>query len=771
MRGPGHVQRHAPHAAAIAGDASAMALAAAALAALCLAVAGFVASAPVAPAGEPLPAQISKADAAPPRAPVRAAETMTLRAARLRTALATLDGLQVRLDWPADAAEGRLRLQASRVDAPSLGYAWRELDWQCALARDGAGGWRCDGPLRGAGLEPSRLSVELGTGFTEVELRSGESRIGLERLAATPDDTRIDLAAVPVAWAQALLSQAWADGRFGAGRLDGRLDIRAPGDGPLQVRGRLRIAGMGLDTPDASIAAAGLGAQLDLDYSARGTRSRLSIDGTLTSGELLAGSAYVALPASPVALRIRAEGDDTGWRLPQLLWADGDSLRAQGSAALAADGTLRTLDLTLDSADLSALPKRYLSGWLGGYGVADLALRGQLKAKIGLDPSGLRSFDAELRAVDVVDGRGRFGFDGLDGDLRFSAGAPVESALRWRGGRLHTLEFAEAALPLRSADGEIALGAPVRFAVAGGHLRFDRFRLRPPQGGQGLQSEFALGVEDLRLGQISEAFGWPAFRGTVSGDIPGGRFAADRLEFEGGLKMQVFDGEVRLSSLEMERPFGVAPTLSADVELDDLDLLAVTEVFDFGSISGRLDGEVRALRLVDWTATEFDARLWTVPMRGVKQRISQRAVQNISSVGDSSFVTSLQGRLIAFFDDFGYRRIGIACRLRNEVCTMAGLDGIAGQRSAADVFTDAAEHASAAPPPGRGQAGGAEASSRQASIGQESRSRVGSGPFTIVAGAGVPRLNVVGHNRSVDWPTLLERLAAISSGESTPVVE
>src|SRR3546814_1738237 len=93
-----------------------------------------------------------------------------------------------------------------------------------------------------------------------------------------------------------------------------------------------------------------------------------------------------------------------------------------------------------------------------------------------------------------------------------------------------------------------------------------------------------------------------------------------------------------------------------------------------------------------------------------------------SRVGDASFAGSLQARLIGLVDDFGYSRIGGSCRLANQVCAMGGL------------------HSS------------------------------GDG-FTIVEGAGIPRLDVVGFNRNVDWPTLVERLAAVGSGDVKPVFD
>src|SRR3546814_14714806 len=97
------------------------------------------------------------------------------------------------------------------------------------------------------------------------------------------------------------------------------------------------------------------------------------------------------------------------------------------------------------------------------------------------------------------------------------------------------------------------------------------------------------------------------------------------------------------------------------------------------------------------------------------------AVQNISGVGDASFAGSLQARLIGLFHDFGYSRIGISCRLAHQVCAMGGLPS-SGDR------------------------------------------------FTLVDGAGIPRPDVVEFNLYVHWPTLLDRLAAVGSGDANHVL-
>lgn len=651
------------------------------------------------------------------------ARTLQARIAKVTTAVATLEDVGVHLDWPAQATQGELVLTARRLDAPDLGYRYRDLRWRCRLQRNGANGWRCAGDLRGGRGQPLRLAFAFDAAGTDATLARGSARIGLQRRAATPDLTSLDLTRVPVVWAQALLARAWKDAQLQSGTLDGRLSVRARPRTPLRVDGRLDVAGLGLETPDGRIAAENLGGRFDIDWRKTPQLATVAIDGRLRGGQFLVGNTYVALPATPVAVQVQGrQRPGEGWQLPQLSWRDGTALVAEGSAAFAADASLRALDLQLSSGDVSPLRERYLSGWLGLLGMADLELAGAFDATVRVADGRLQNASANLDDIDLRDPQGRFRFDGLSGTPRFSVGAPVSGEVRWRGGQLYGLDFAAARLPIDSRDGVLTLRDAVTVPMLGGSLRFDGMRLRPRSGDAGADIGFGLTLDGLDIGQLAQALGWPAFRGVLSGRIPTGRYANERLEFDGGLSMQLFDGRVEVSQLSMERPFGVAPTLSADLAIDDLDLLALTEVFGFGSITGRLDGRIDDLRLVDWTATAFDAQLYTDGRRGVRQRISARAVQNISSVGDASFVNTLQGRLIGFFDDFGYRRIGIACRLANEVCQMGGL------RSAGNTFT-------------------------------------------IVDGAGLPRLTVIGHNRRVDWPTLVERLLAVGKGDVKPVVQ
>ncbi|MCD9028447.1 AsmA-like C-terminal region-containing protein [Luteimonas sp. BDR2-5] len=655
------------------------------------------------------------------------AQAVRARIERIATPVATLEDVRVELARPAGAGHGRLRLQAGRVDAGELGYAYRDLAWECPLQRvrvdDADVRWLCDGEIRSGRGAPLRLAVDLGAATTDATLAGAGATLALHRDAATPDLTTLDLRRVPVQWAQALVAQAWTAAQLQRGSVDGRVRVEAPADRPLHVDARLALRGVALETDDGSVAADGVGGDFEIDLRLPAGATQARLDGQLQGGELLFGNAYIALPETPVAVGFdlaRSDGQD--WQLPRLHWRDGAALTVDGSARLSPEFDIRALALEVASTDAGALPARYLSGWLGLAGLSGLALRGGFDATLVLADGELDAVALRMHALDLEDSGGRFRFDALNGDIRYAAGAPVRSAFAWQGGTLYGLPFDAAAWSLQSGQGRLTLREPVALSLLDGEIGFESLVIEPPTGGTGLRVQTALRLDGLDIGVLAKSLDWPPFEGQLSGSIPAVRYADNRIDFDGGLSVQLFVGRIDVSQLSIERPFGVAPTVTSDLDLIGLDLHAMTNVFGFGSISGRLHGRIAGLRLVDWTATAFDAELHTEPVRGVRQRISQRAVQNISSVGDASFVTSLQGRLIGLFDDFGYRRIGVACRLRNEVCRMGGL------RSAENTFT-------------------------------------------IVEGAGLPRLNVVGINRNVDWPTLVERLGAVAGGDVDPVFD
>lgn len=652
-----------------------------------------------------------------------AARELVLRADTVRTGAATLEQVEVRLAWPEGAATGELRLDAGRLSAPLLGYDVRGLAWICPLTRAAAGEWRCDGGLAQAGRRRGRLTLAVSPAALDAVLALGPRRVAVGTRAVAPGQVRLELARLPVAWLQAFLSRQWPEGQWTAGEAGGRLDLDLSQPERLAARGRLALTGLGLETPTGWLAAAGVDASLNFAFESAPSDTRVQATLTTQGGEFLAQSFYARLPATPVRIEVEARRPGGGgWRLSRLAWLDPGVLEAEGSAALASDASLRELDLQLRLGELALARDRYLSGVLAPAGFPDLVLSGGAEVTLQVAGGAARSLDARLRDVNAVDPRQRFILSGVGGDLRWRAGdEAMDSALGWRSAALFGIGLGPVRFDLRSAGGELALRAPAAMDVLGGRVALEHLRWWPPD--EEANARFALGVrlDDLDLGSLSQRLGWPPFTGKLGGRIPSARYARGVLTLDGGLAMQAFGGTVALSDLVMERPFGIAPTLSADVAIDDVDLEPMTAAFGFGSITGRLDGRIAGLRMVDWSPVAFDARLRSDPAWRGRRRISQRAVEDISRVGGAGLMAGLQAQALRLFDDFGYKRLGLACRLRDNVCRMDGVD------SAGD-------------------------------------------GYTIVEGAGLPRIQVVGFRRRVDWPTLVARLKAVTEGQ-VPVVQ
>jgi len=547
------------------------------------------------------------------------AHAVSARIAQMDAPGVVLHDIEVRLHWPEDAPEGVLSVRIGRADVAMLAEPFLQLDWQCPLRR--GRGWQCDGVVHGSGQAPLRLAVDLSDVAAVVQLEDGPAHIRLRRDGATPDLTRIDLINVPLAWLQSWLTQVWPAARLGAGQLEGELQVITPADAPLQIETAFTLNDAVLEAGAGEIAAVGVGLQAELTVAIGEHERHIEASAALHGGEALIGNAYLDLPQTPVALDIHAQQNGTqGWQLAKFIWRDGDVLDVQGTLGLTEDARLNTLNLHLRSDDISPWPERYLSGWLGLAGLTGLQVNGALDVEIDLSADGLERLDARLDAVNLRDPQARFSLKGLDAHLTQAVSGQYDGTLRWQSGAIGGITFGAAQWPLYSNDGMLNLTDPVEVDVLNGRILLHPFGLRLPHAGRGVQLDFGLHLQQLDLAPLSTALGWPAFRGHLSGSIPVVRYIGDWLYLDGGLSMAIFDGRIDITDLVMERPFGVAPTLSVDLTLMNLDLMAITEVFDFGSISGRLDGRIDGLRLLDWRPTAFNAELHTVAGRGVRQR-------------------------------------------------------------------------------------------------------------------------------------------------------
>ncbi|KZC37663.1 MULTISPECIES: hypothetical protein [Rhodanobacter] len=631
-----------------------------------------------------------------------------------------LQGVSLRLDE--EAAGGlRLRLSAEQADVPAMGWRRLGLNLDGNLQRDARLRWSLDGNVRLAGapggaLSDARVNILLSEAANTllVDITQGKAHASTALPLDRPTHAQISLDNLPAGWLQGLLGTVWS-GRPTGGRLDAELalDLRDPG---LQSSGQFSVAKLGFDTPGGTLAGQGLDGNGRFSLDTTAGPARIELDSTLRRGELLLGPIYVRLPDHPVQLALHASAQSGTFELSHLRLNDTDALQLDGALAFDAKGALRSLRLDHLRATFPAAYQRYGEAWLSTLGLRDMRIAGQLSGSLDLRADGPHAFAFTTEGLNLADADGRLAVEGLQGGLDWASdGERPATTLGWRSLQFHRLTHGAAQSRWQSRGGTLGLQQPLLVPVLEGQLRIGQLDWRPAAAeGQRLAASLALTGVDMAA--FSRAMGWPAFPGTLAGAIPSLRWVDDRFELAGGLSASVFGGFVDVTALSLQQPFGATPVLTGDITLKQLDLAAITSVFDFGSITGPLDGSIEDLRLVNWSPVAFKASL----LAGTGGRISQRAVNNLTSVGGGGIAAGLQGAVLKLFKSFGYKRIGLNCTLQGTLCKMSGLEA-----------TDDG--------------------------------------YTIVEGSGLPRLQVVGHQTQVDWPTLVRRLQDAIHGEAPQI--
>ena len=505
------------------------------------------------------------------------------------------------------------------------------------------------------------------------------------------------------------------------GTLSGHGTIRRPESSETtSATAEMTLTGLGFDNADGTVAGAELGLTLSASGEIGDKAVTFEVDLAPSGGEALFGSLYLNFAQARPRLQLAGNLAGEVLAVESAELTDGELL----SLSLSGEGNLSSLaagrwTVELDHLLFPEVYDRYLANLVQALGLGRFDLAGKVRGRMELAEAELAHATLDIRSVDVRDSAGRFAFEALDGLVDYSAeGDSVDSALAWDRAGIYQVEIAPGEARFFLAANEFQLLQPLRLGIFDGAATI-RTLAFSDYGSAEMTLDFEADIEPISLRPVTEALEWPPLNGTLSGEIPRVRLRDEIVEVGGAIELAVFDGTVRFEKLRLERLFGVLPTLAGDLILTNLDLRQMTGAFSFGEIRGRVEGGLRNLRLLDWQPVAFDMTLKTPENDRSTHRISQRAVDNLTSIGGGPTAV-LSSTFLRFFEDFGYERLGIACRLRNNVCSMAGV------RPAPD------------------------------------------GGYYIVEGSGIPRIDVIGYSREVDFQQLIRRVkAATEAGSPT----
>jgi hypothetical protein len=456
-----------------------------------------------------------------------------------------------------------------------------------------------------------------------------------------------------------------------------------------------------------------ISAQAKAELTSQPLRFESKVSGT--QGQALAGPVVLDFSTNPLSLAARGTFRAQLLAIETFESQQKELANASGSARVAlAPFSLIAAEASVRDIRFPAAYSTYLQQSLATTPFNQLKTTGSASATVRIADNQPVAFTLSVKDLDFSDESRALEVTGVQTELNWAAGtaaAQKPSFLAWNSSRGWGVTGARTRMDFAVHDRDFRLLQPARLPVFDGALRINTFAVRH-MGEPDMAGDFDALIEPISMGPIARALGWPEFGGSLAGRIPGLTYANRELRLQGDIEAQVFDGRVVARNLRVRDPLGNLPRLYADIAARNLDLELVTRTFEFGSITGRLDVDLAGLETVGLSPVAFDLTIATPPGDKSRHRISQRAVQSLSNIGGGGggVTAALQSGALRFFDEFGYARLGLNCRLRNDVCQMSG-----------------------AGPAGTG--------------------------FYIVQGAGLPRIDIIGNNQRVAWLTFISQAA------------
>ena len=597
--------------------------------------------------------------------------------------------------------EPRFECNALRLQAQSSRWPELRLDGKASFRTD-TGAWAASG----GGMRIAGAALAFAVSGTAAGMKA-----------------QIDLPGLQLAELRPLLGE----------KLPLPKDLTVSGRGDLHALVEQKPAGLTADIRLAlsdsgfqNAAFTWIGEKLALDAHATADLSRTPLTFAVqlngNKGQALAGPVLLDFDKNPLDLKLNGSYAENVVQISNLQSTQRDLLQLTGDAQLSLTPfAVKKAALNASDIRFPATYASYLQLSLATTPFNQLTTTGTAEARVQVVDNLPVQLDLLVHDLALSDASRALKVDGINSELHWTAGVtgpPRPSWFSWENSQGWGIIGARSKLEFIAQDRDFRLIKPARLPFFDGALLVNTLAAEQI-GSESMSGVFDAVIEPISVAPIAKAFGMPEFSGQLSGRIPGLTYKDKLLSLQGNLEANVFDGRVVASNLRVREPLGQWPRLYADIVARNLDLELITSTFEFGSITGRLDVELTGLETFNWTPVAFDLMMATPRGDKSRHRISQRAVQNLSDIGGGGggVTAALQSGALKFFDEFGYDRIGLSCRLRNDVCQMGGV--------------------------GAAKTG-----------------------FYIVKGSGLPRIDIIGNNQRVDWPRLMTQVSdALSNPE------
>ena len=381
------------------------------------------------------------------------------------------------------------------------------------------------------------------------------------------------------------------------------------------------------------------------------------------------------------------------------------------------------LELNVDASSLSHVYSAWVQPAVYDTALENLEIEGRASAAIKIKDQQIQELSLDIKNVSLTDKQGRFSVyelsSHLTGSNNFEEG---KLSLTWQGAELYRLLLGQSDLAFDIDNKNLTVTSPFTIPLYDGELKVFQLSMKDMQGDNPAVIFDGI-LTPVNLSSLSSSMGWPTLDGSISGVIPSVRYENSELNVDGILLARAFDGTFKIQHLKISDLLSPLPRLSADFSVDQLDLEKLTRAFDFGRMEGKLSGHITGLNMVAWKANAFDAFFYTPENDDSRHIISQRAVDNLTSLSGSDIGSVLSRSYLRFFENFRYDKLGVGCILRNNICQMSGIEAASG-----------------------------------------------SAYYIVKGGLLPPRLDIIGYSYEVDWNDLLGRLERVMS-DNAPVIQ